>query len=266
MSDSQLIAQLRTVVDPLFNGIIFNAIACGNYVNSPVTMSGELTIKTGIYTLLFVQAMWSLHTKGNKGFYFLALIGLWSSVIYAFVVFWKTTWNGCVAKNGSPLAIALNTNAVSPVLLVFTITPIFFADGILIWRCNIMWGSRYILAMLLMLYAASIGVAMVSIIPTTVPLPLPLFTLSSLFSAVTTLLATFLLVLKIVFVTRKSRMQHSYTKILQILIESAALVSFVMLSTSTLALISDVHPFALKTKIGTILYSGVQKDCTSRDF
>lgn len=95
---------------------------------------------------------------------------------------------------------------------------------------------------------------MVSVIPTVAPLPSPLLSLSSLLSAVTTLSATFLIALKIVLITRTNRMQHSYSKIIEILIQSAGLVSFVMLSASTLGLISNVHPFDVETKMGAVLY------------
>lgn len=57
MSDSRLIAQLRILVDPIFDTLIVNAFACGNHNDVPVIMSRELILATGIYTLLFVQAI-----------------------------------------------------------------------------------------------------------------------------------------------------------------------------------------------------------------
>jgi hypothetical protein len=53
--------------------------------------------------------------------------------------------------------------------------------------------------------------------------------LSELISAATTVCATSMIVLKIILVTRKSRAHYSYTKIIEILVQSAALESVVMM-------------------------------------
>lgn len=77
--------------------------------------------------------------------------------------------------------------------------------------------------------------------------------IASLASAMTTVTATFFLVLKIVLVTRKSRMQHSYTKAMKIIVESGALVSMLMLAEALLQLASFVHTFDLSTSSGKVL-------------
>lgn len=82
--------------------------------------------------------------------------------------------------------------------------------------------------------------------------------LALLFSATTTVSATSLIALKIVLVTRRSRMQHSYAKIVEILIESAALVSIVLLGVAILELISYVSPYKLGTTSGRHLFQMLQ--------
>ncbi|KAF5309491.1 hypothetical protein D9619_012494 [Psilocybe cf. subviscida] len=81
-----------------------------------------------------------------------------------------------------------------------------------------------------------------------------LASLSSLCSAFITLLATSLIALKIVLVTRNSRIRHSYAKTIEIIVESAALVSFITLVMGILELISYVHPYDLGTTSGLLVY------------
>lgn len=61
--------------------------------------------------------------------------------------------------------------------------------------------------------------------------------LGQIFSAATTVVATTLIVLKIVLVTRKSRAGYSYTKVIEILIQSAALQSLVMIFASVVSFV-----------------------------
>lgn len=78
---------------------------------------------------------------------------------------------------------------------------------------------------------------------------------AALSSLITTVIATFLIALKIILVTRRSRMQHSYTKVLDILIQSAALEAVVLLGITTLSLVGLVHPFIITTTSGRSFYS-----------
>ncbi|KAF5316050.1 hypothetical protein D9619_006907 [Psilocybe cf. subviscida] len=150
--------------------------------------------------------------------------------MFGFMSFWVLAWNGLVINNTSPSAIYRSANAASPVLCIFISTPPFVADSILIWRCNILWGSRYILAVLLTLLTASIVLIVVAGVPTETHLQNILSSLSSLFSVITTLSTTFLIALKIVLTTRRSRMRQFYTKIIEILVQSAGLVTFIVLT------------------------------------
>lgn len=77
--------------------------------------------------------------------------------------------------------------------------------------------------------------------------------LATLSTFITTVSATSLVVLKITLVARQSQMRHSYTKIIEIIIESAGLVSIVLLGMSILDLLSYVHPFDPSTTLGTAL-------------
>ena len=73
-------------------------------------------------------------------------------------------------------------------------------------------------------------------------------------SSVTTLAATFLISLRIILTTRHARMHHTYAKIVEILVESAALVSIFVLFAGGLNLANSVHPFDLETAAGKVLY------------
>ncbi|KAF5309194.1 hypothetical protein D9619_012831 [Psilocybe cf. subviscida] len=78
--------------------------------------------------------------------------------------------------------------------------------------------------------------------------------LTMLCSLLTTLSSTFLIALKIVLVTRQSPTHHTYAKIVEILTESAAIVSIFMLGTTVLDLILYVHPFDMSTRGGMFCY------------
>lgn len=78
--------------------------------------------------------------------------------------------------------------------------------------------------------------------------------LSMISSVLTTVSATCLITLKIVVVTRRSHMRHSYDKIVEILVESAALVAVVALAVAIMDLVSFVHPDRVSTESGRLFY------------
>lgn len=78
--------------------------------------------------------------------------------------------------------------------------------------------------------------------------------LSEIFSLLTTLFATCFIALKIVLVTRQRRMSYSYAKIVEILVESAALLTFFLLGLAILGLVNSKHHFHLNTTIGRVSY------------
>lgn len=78
--------------------------------------------------------------------------------------------------------------------------------------------------------------------------------LGILCSFITTLSATSLIALKIVLVTRQSHMRHSYSKIIEILVQSAAIVSIVLFGMAVLILVSRTHPWNLNTTSGRFFF------------
>lgn len=74
--------------------------------------------------------------------------------------------------------------------------------------------------------------------------------LAFLSSFITTISATSLIALKIVLVTRQSHQNYSYAKIIEILTQSAALVSIFLFVSSVVELLDYMHPFTLSTARG----------------
>lgn len=77
--------------------------------------------------------------------------------------------------------------------------------------------------------------------------------LATLSTFITTVLATSLIASKIVLVTRKSHMRHSYTKIIAIVIESGTLTSIVLLCVTILGLVLYARPVYLSTYYGRVI-------------
>ncbi|KAF5317745.1 hypothetical protein D9619_012549 [Psilocybe cf. subviscida] len=81
---------------------------------------------------------------------------------------------------------------------------------------------------------------------------------AQLASLATTASATSLIALKIIRTTRESQMHYSYTRIVQILVESAALVSIVGLGVGSLQLVTYIQPYDMSTSSGRLLYQLLQ--------
>lgn len=73
-------------------------------------------------------------------------------------------------------------------------------------------------------------------------------------SFITTVSTTFLIALKITLVTRQSRRLHHYTKIIEILVQSAAMLSILLLVLAILILVDFVNPFDITTTTGMFCY------------
>lgn len=71
---------------------------------------------------------------------------------------------------------------------------------------------------------------------------------------ITTVSATSLIALKIILVTHRSQRQRHYAKVIEILVESAAMVSIVILGTAILALMATISPFDLSTTRGKVCW------------
>lgn len=106
----------------------------------------------------------------------------------------------------------------------------------------------------LLLYHVATVLRIWSIFPLTRLADTPLLqAMGTLTSFLTTVSTTALIALKIVLVTRRSHMHHSYSKVLEILIESSALASIVTFSGAVLLLLSVVHPFRVYKSSGRLL-------------
>lgn len=79
-------------------------------------------------------------------------------------------------------------------------------------------------------------------------------TVAALISFITILSATFLIALKIILITQRSHMHYSYTKTVEIIIQSAAIVSIVLLGISILSLLDFIHIFSISTSGGKFAY------------
>lgn len=89
-------------------------------------------------------------------------------------------------------------------------------------------------------------------------MPTLVLALRALACGVTAVSATFLIVLKISLVTRKSHTPWSYRKTIEIIVESSVLVSTVFWGMAILGLITYWHPFRMSTATGRFCYQMLQ--------
>ncbi|KAF5311104.1 hypothetical protein D9619_007632 [Psilocybe cf. subviscida] len=212
---------------------------------------------SGMYTLLFVQALWKLQRKGGKRVYSCALILLWMSAIVNWGESWVMASSGFVDHNGSRVAIvtALFDYANLPKAVdIIGLTTFPIADAILIWRCNVLWHNPYILFVLVVLNTVTAALVVASPLLQNEQTSRITNLLVTLFSFIITVSATCLVILKIVLITRRSHMRHSYAKIIEILVQSAALVSIVVVGSAIPEAYNIIQPFALGTTTGNVLY------------
>ncbi|KAF5313745.1 hypothetical protein D9619_013677 [Psilocybe cf. subviscida] len=211
-------------------------------VFNPLLVEGFLT---GIYFLLFVQAISKLFRKRASRPYIFALIVLWMSCTSSFIFDWARAHNAFVVHSDSPtsilqaFAVFSNTSPFVSVMISNVVS-----DGILIWRCHTLWKSKLILAILIaLLMSSTVFNLLVLFLPASrVQTALLSEALGILLAAVTTLFATFMIALRIILVTRESRGYYSYTKVIEILVESAALQSAVLLFTGIINIVTYISP------------------------
>lgn len=82
--------------------------------------------------------------------------------------------------------------------------------------------------------------------------------LSMLLSFTTTALATSLIALKIYLATRQTQRYYCYTKIIEILVQSAAILSIIQLGLAILSLMDFVQQFDLTTTRGNAGYQLIE--------
>lgn len=78
--------------------------------------------------------------------------------------------------------------------------------------------------------------------------------LCALSACITSTFATFLIVLKITLVTRQNQRRHHYSRIIEILLQSAGIESLCTLALAILSLIAFAHPLNLSTTSGRLCY------------
>ncbi|KAF5313786.1 hypothetical protein D9619_013721 [Psilocybe cf. subviscida] len=191
----------------------------------------------GIYHCLFVQAMWKLVKRRANVPYVCALVLLWMCVTSSVITAWVKSRNLLVVNSSSLVSILVAVNT-PPGLIAFL--PLFMANvlsnGILIWRCYVLWHNLWIIAILITLLLASSACTLyLALIPFGATSSVLSIGVGLFLSAATTVCATAIISLRIILVTRKSHARYSYTKIIQIVVQSAALESFVLTLNSTIS-------------------------------
>jgi hypothetical protein len=200
----------------------------------------------------------SLRERSEKRLYCFTLTILWMTIITCVGLDWAHSRSIFILNNESPFtmaaAISLDSNNMFK-QLPQALGPVV-ADGLLIWRCYMLWESKWIRSILLLPLIAStvMGIMAIALWDTHNLTSALLISLQLLLSAVTTLSATFLIGLKIFLVTRRSPMRRSYKKVMEILIHSAALVSVSLVIGSILDLMSMHIPNNLQTTGDIIRY------------
>jgi hypothetical protein len=238
MSDSARIALVRSSLDPFFNGLI----------------AGGFLI--GMYTLVLFQAIWKLWNKGNKQYYSCALVLLWISVVINFTGNWIISRSGFVVNNSSPISdfdsqVGFSNINMLPNVGLFVSTTV--ADAILIWRTALVWRNGYILTSLITVFVATVALNIWTLtFSSTVSVLVQ--ALATWTTFMTTISASSLIALKILLVTRQSHSPYSYAKTIEVIIESAALVSVVFLLVAIFNVVSYVHPLDIGTASGRVLF------------
>ncbi|KAF5329247.1 hypothetical protein D9619_009241 [Psilocybe cf. subviscida] len=209
----------------------------------------------GLYTLLFVLALWKLYRRGSNKFYILALAALWITLMTNWVMNWMRTCNAFAINNRSPAVIDrglhTGTQANIPPLLASLI-----ADVILIWRCTILWNrNRWVFYPLALLFVASTAFVIGRSVSHAGGLTDTLsIGISDILSSITTMSATTLITLRIIMVTRRSPIRSSYRQIIEILLESAAIYSIVLLTHGILLIVDFIHPFDIRSPSGVAMW------------
>ncbi|KAF5310033.1 hypothetical protein D9619_010140 [Psilocybe cf. subviscida] len=237
MSDSITVDEMRAFSDPYFTGLIVEGFGMG------------------IYTMIFFQAIWKIYKRRNRGFYFFALTLLWILCVVDFTIECNLSRLAFVFNNSSPMTIFTKLGiGLNPFLYVPSIGALIISDSILIWRCHVLWRDIRVLVALITLLVATAGLLLSDALLVLDHFSFLIGSLGVLSSFMTTISATSLIALKIVLVTRRSRIHCSYAKVVEILVESAALVSIVALGITVMELLDYARPYKLGTMAGRVSY------------
>jgi len=233
----------------------------------------------GLYTTLFFVTLWAIWKKSPRDRRSWIWIALTVSMYACSTIYSGVLWGynvTVIQDNGATPAIVdvLNQNPAwykGVGMTMFSVN-IFIADCLFIWRCWVVWEKRWVVVVLPILGTIAgqvlnilgiIGSVELSLelAPTQVPisfanLATPYFGIS----LATSLITTSLIALRIFMIQREMRgvgmrAQGSYSKILEILIESAALYSINLLVFVILLsrlLIQLEYPEAMMSQISGI--------------
>lgn len=203
-----------------------------------------------------------LYKRQANKFYTLALIIAWVATITSFALTWRYYYWSYVLHNTFPyygpwtthyvvnqsfyLSVYVPQMVADCIMVPFLIQTVFielfsWPQLFQIWRFYIMWTNKWILIVLIILSLTSTGKSfttqylnqlymfiIVCFIWSLFDRDIHLLYVAYLGSATITLVATFLIVIKIRAVSHRSHIQNSYSKIVKILIQSAAANSFVL--------------------------------------
>jgi hypothetical protein len=203
----------------------------------------------GFYFLLYAQAVWKLVKRKAVGPYLFALTVLWMSLTSYFIFDWVRARNAFVINNDTPQSILIAyltfaNNTPSIAVLIATVV----SDGILIWRSYVFRQQRWVLYVLIPFLLAS-AVCNISFIALPgKPDEAKLFwALASIFSTVTTIVATCTIAMKVIAGSVNGPASSSYPKPIEILVQSAGLQSIVLLVDAIVSLVIAIE----KAKFGS---------------
>lgn len=226
--------------------------------------------------------------------YIIALVVLWMSVTTSLLSFWVKDYRAFVVNDSSPISTMVmiedfsNTFGVAALVVSYVVS-----NGILvnyhnclsrneltrvtqIWRCYVLWHTTWCLTALIPLLLASTGVFLSyprnEIVDlglrsacnlyfglSTTPSYLLIGALALVLSAATTVSATLMIALKIILVTRRSHTPYSYRKVIEILVQSAALESLLQIFSAINAIVvymlgdGNTDNPTLEVLVGTVL-------------
>ncbi|KAF5310045.1 hypothetical protein D9619_010129 [Psilocybe cf. subviscida] len=253
------VSDIRLTLDPYYNSMVIESLLCGIYT---VILIRVICMCRSLMTSKVTHVITSTgdlhHQLRERKPYCCTLIILWMITIACFGMDWVYTHRLFVLSSNSPyeMASALSFGSYSIFMqLPKTLGPIV-ADGLLTWRCHMLWESRWIRSILLMLFTASaaLGALGMALYDDNIKDSGLLITSQLLVSAVTTLFATFVIGFMIFLVTRRSHMHHSYRRVIEIVVQSAALISVPLVIGCILDFVSWYIPETVNTTGGLVRY------------
>ncbi|KAF5327409.1 hypothetical protein D9619_003954 [Psilocybe cf. subviscida] len=226
------------------------------------------TLLTGVYTMIFVQTITPILRTGQEKVYAAVLTLIFMAITANLATSWKMLRVALILNNDTRFSMAktiLVGNAADRVVLNFTSrSAILLADIIMIWRCYTLWARNKRLLLIFSLLLLGEFVLLLKLTPanlssTDIKGGAPAF---NFISSAITILATVLIILRIVMFVNKSEgglgFSGSYTLIIKIILESGVLYTVSLMATSILYLIvilqDDMSSRAVKLAEGLLIW------------